>query len=98
MALASAKRMARRSLFDTLKMLRREGIDADVRLVGTEVHVSMAFPVPGGTPWTRKFPRTEMPRAAEALTAAAITLYPSSALAKVSDLVAAAVAATKPRV
>lgn len=90
--------MIRRSLFDTLRMLRKEGIDADVRLVGSEVHVSMAFPVPGGTPWTRKFPRTEMPRAADALAAAAITLYPSSALAKVADLVAAAVSANKPRV
>lgn len=90
--------MVRRSLFDTLRMLRKEGIDADARLVGSDIHVSMAFPVPGGTPWTRKFPRTEMHLAAEALTAAAITLYPSSAVAKVAELVAGAFAATKPRV
>ena len=90
--------MVGRSLFDTLRMLRKEGIEAHARLVGREVHIVMAYPVAGGTPWMRKFPRTEMPRAAEALTAAAITLYPGSALAKVAELLAAALAATKPRV
>jgi len=92
------ERMVRRSLFDTLRMLRREGIEADARLVGAEVQVSMSFPVPGGAPWTRKFRRTEMHLAAEALTAAVITLYPNSALAKVAELVAGALAATNPRV
>jgi len=79
-------------------MLRKEGIAAEARLVGKEVLVSMAYPVPGGTPWTRKFPRNELDRAADAVVAAAITLYPSSALAKVAELLAAALAVTRPRV
>ena len=90
--------MSQRSLFDTLKMLRREGIKAEARIVGRDVVVSMAYPVPGGTPWMRKFPRDEMARAAEALVAAAITLYPACALARVAEVVGAALAATKPRV
>jgi hypothetical protein len=91
-------RMIRRSLFDTVKMLQKEGIDADARLVGKDVILSMAYPISGGVPWTRKFGRNELPRAAEAMVAAAITLYPSCALAKVTELVASAIAATKPRV
>lgn len=90
--------MIRKSLFDTLRMLRKEGIEADARLVGGEVHVFMAFPVAGGLPWTRKFARTEMPLAAQALATAAITLYPNSAFAKVAELLAGVLDSTKPRV
>jgi len=79
-------------------MLRREGIEVDARLVGTDVVVCMAFPIPAGTPWTRKFRRNDLNRAANELVAAAITLYPSSALAQVAEVISSAVAATKPRV
>ena len=79
-------------------MLRKEGIDVDARLVGSDVVVCMAFPIPAGTPWTRKFRRNELDRAASELVAAAITLYPTSALAKVAEVISSAVAATRPRV
>src|SRR3954464_15908344 len=102
--------MVRRSLFDTLRMLRREGIEVDARLVGTDVVVCMAFPIPAGTQGDRKFRRNDLNRAANELgaaaltreatelVAAAITLYPSSALAQVNEVISSAVAATKPRV
>jgi len=79
-------------------MLQKEGIDVDARLVGRELIVSMAYPVPGGTPWTRKFPRQEMQRAAEAVAAAAITFYPSCSLAKVAELLSDALGLTARRV
>lgn len=84
--------MVRRSLFDTLRMLQREGIAVDARIVGNEVVVSMPFPIPGGLPWTRKFPRHEMQRAAAAVAAAAVTFYPACSLAKVADLLSSALA------
>ena len=90
--------MVRRSLFDVLRMLRREGIAADARIVGREVMVTMAYPIPGGASWTRRFPRTELHRAADAVVGAAVTLYPTSALAKVAEFVSAAVAGSKPHV
>jgi hypothetical protein len=90
--------MVRRSLFETLRMLQKEGIDADARLAGHEIIVSMAYPIPGGTPWTRKFPRQDMQRAAEAVAAAAITFYPSCSLAKVTELLSRALGLTARRV
>jgi hypothetical protein len=89
-------RMVRRSLFDTLRMLRREGIEADARIVGGDILVSMAYPVAGGAPWTRKFRRAELQRAADAVVAAAITLYPNCALAKVTELISAALTLSRP--
>jgi hypothetical protein len=84
--------MVRRSLYDTMRMLQKEGIDADARMMGNELIVSMAYPIAGGTPWTRRFPRHDMQRAADAVAAAAITFYPSCCLAKVADLLSGALA------
>jgi hypothetical protein len=89
--------MVRRSLFDTLRMLRKEGIAADARIVGNEVVVSMAYPVPGGAAWTRKFKRNDLARAADAVATAAAVLYPTCALAKVGDVIAAALAMAQSR-
>jgi arabinogalactan endo-1,4-beta-galactosidase len=89
--------MVRRSLFDTLRMLRKEGIAADARIVGNEVVVSMAYPVPGGAAWTRKFARNELARAADAVATAAMVLYPTCALAKVGEVIASALALAQPR-
>ena len=90
--------MVRRSLFETLRMLQKEGIDADARLTGNELIVSMAYPVAGGTPWSRRFPRYDMQRAADAVAAAAITFYPGCALAKVAELLSGALAHSPRRV
>jgi len=90
--------MVRRSLFETLRMLQKEGIDADARLIGKELIVSMAYPVAGGTPWTRRFPRQDMQRAADAVAAAAITFYPGCSLAKVTELLSGALGLTARRV
>jgi hypothetical protein len=90
--------MVRRSLFDTLRMLQKEGIDAAAQMMGNELVVSMAYPVAGGTPWTRKFPRHDMQRAADAVAAAAITFYPSCSLAKVAELLSGALAVSARRV
>lgn len=78
-------------------MLQKEGIDAHAHLTGNELVVSMAYPVPGGTPWTRKFPRHDMQRAAEAVAAAAITFYPGCSLAKVTELLSGALGLTTRR-
>lgn len=90
--------MVRRSLFDTLRMLRKEGIEAEARMVGNEIVVSMAYPVAGGASWTRKFPRNELRRAADAVATAAVVLYPTSALAKVGELITSALSLSQPRV
>lgn len=82
--------MVRRSLYDTLRMLQKEGIDAHARMVGAELIVSMAYPIAGGTPWTRRFARQDMQRAANAVAAAAITFYPTCSLAKVAELLSGA--------
>lgn len=79
-------------------MLQKEGIDADARLMGNELIVSMAYPIAGGTPWTRKFSRHDMQRAADAVAAAAITFYPSCALAKVAEVLSGALTVSSRRV
>ena len=90
--------MVRRSLFDTLRMLQKEGIDAHARLLNNELIVSMAYPIAGGTPWTRRFPRHDMQRAADAVAAAAITFYPTCALARVAEFLSGALAMSPRRV
>ena len=90
--------MVRRSLFETLRMLQKEGIDASARMMGNELIVFMTYPVAGGTPWTRKFPRHDMQRAADAVAAAAITFYPSCSLAKVAEFLSGALGLTARRV
>ncbi|HWI35108.1 MAG TPA: hypothetical protein VNU64_01540 [Burkholderiales bacterium] len=79
-------------------MLQKEGIDASARMMGNELIVFMAYPVAGGTPWTRKFPRHDMQRAADAVAAAAITFYPSCSLAKVAEFLSSALGLTARRV
>ena len=90
--------MVRRSLFETLRMLQKEGIDAGAQMMGNELIVFMAYPVAGGTPWTRKFPRHDMQRAADAVAAAAMTFYPGCSLAKVAELLSSALGLSARRV